>query len=229
MLNLIEMHPLFEHMSKESIERLLNCFDVQIKNYKKDEYIVLAGGRIDFIGIPLTGQVFMESIDYFGNSYIYTEIRQNSMFGEVFISSPAQRSTVNYKSITDSSILFIKTEPILHLCKNNCPYHQILIENLVSLLAQKSRTLIDKIEIISSKTIRERILIYLFKLSDLQKSRTVISPLNHKELACFLSVNRSSMQRELHQMKEDHLIDYNKNLYVLIDAVYSNNRMNELG
>lgn len=215
MENILQKHPFFSGIQKNDIEKLLNCLSVYNKSYRKDEYIIKAGNNIDFIGILLSGRIFMEKEDYSGNNYFYTEIQQDNLFGEVFICPDTQSSTVNYRAITDCTILFIKYDTVLHMCRKNCRCHQILIENLVNLIAYKSRGFMDKIEIISKKSLRERILTYLSLLSQKQHSNTVKSPLNHKELADFLCVNRSSMLRELHHMEEANLIKVNRNTYVL--------------
>lgn len=216
MKDILENHPLFKGINKTELEKLLKCLSVIKKSYKKDEYIIHEGNQINFIGLIISGRIFMEKEDYAGNIYFYTEIHQDNLFGEVFICPHIQSSTVNYRAVTDCTVLFIKYDNILHLCKNNCRYHQRLNENLVNLIAYKCRSLMDKIEIISKKTIRERILTYLLQLSVEQSNpRQVTSPFNHKEMASFLCVNRSSMLRELHKMKEEHLLDFKRNMFHL--------------
>jgi CRP-like cAMP-binding protein len=212
---IVENHPLFKNIEKKEIEKLLQCLDIHEKKYKKDEYIVLEGNLINFVGIIVNGRIFMEKEDYFGNKYFYTEIEQHSLFGDVFISPHIKSSTVNYKAITDCTVLFIKYDNIMHFCEKNCDYHKQLLENLINLIALKSRTLMEKIEIISKKSLRDRILTYLALLAEKQQSNNVISPLNHKEMAEYLCVNRSSMLRELSNLQKDDVIDFCKNNYSL--------------
>lgn len=208
-------HPLFEGIHPSELSRLLECLPSFTKSYRKDEYIIQEGNSISYIGILISGRVFMEKEDCSGNVYLFAEIPPEHLFGEVFICPQTLSSTVNYRAISDCIILFIRYDSILHLCGDNCRDHQQLVTNLINLLALKSRYLLKKIEIISKKTIRERILSYLEHLAEKEHSKQVVSPLNHKELADFLCVNRSAMLRELRQMKLAQLIDYNKNYYVL--------------
>ncbi|ROR27475.1 CRP-like cAMP-binding protein [Mobilisporobacter senegalensis] len=216
-LDILQKHPLFEGINKSEIEKLLQCLKVYKKTYRKDEYIIYTGNKINFIGIIVTGRIFMEKEDYNGNSYFYTEIKHNNLFGEVFICPHIQNCTVNYRAITDCDLLFIKYDNILHMCRKSCAGHKKLIENLINLIAYKSRSLMDKIEILSKKSLRERILTYLMQLSFEKQNPTITSPLNHKELSEYLCVNRSSMIRELKRMKQDGLIDFDKNVYTLLD------------
>lgn len=215
MINTLEKHPLFAGISKDNIKILLDCLVLHRKTYKKNEYIIQEGNKVPYVGILIYGRVYMEKEDASGNIYLITEIPKNFLFGEIFICPQPLYSTVNYRAVTDSTILFIKYESILHLSSHDCSCHQRLIENLVNLIALKSRAFIEKIEIISKNTIRERVLAYLSLLSVNQSSDRITSPFNHKEMASYLCVNRSSLIRELHRMKDENLIDYEKNKYVL--------------
>nr|WP_243167837.1 Crp/Fnr family transcriptional regulator [Anaerocolumna cellulosilytica] len=183
--------------------------------YKKDEYIILAGNTIDFVGLILEGRVFMEKVDYYGNKYFYTEIKETNTFGEVFIRPMAGNCTVNYKAATESSILFIHYDKLLKSCRKECSSHKQVIDNLINLLAGKNRMFMEKIEIISKKSLRDRILTYLALLMEKSNKTTVRSPLNRKEMAEFLCVNRSAMIRELKRLKEEEIIDYYSNSFII--------------
>jgi len=216
LVEILKIHPLFNNIEIQDIERLLECLDTYERSYKKNEYIILEGSLINFIGIIITGRVFIEKEDYLGNEYIYAEIEKNNIFGEVYIGQSVQGSTVNYKAMTDCVILFIKYKSIFRDCSKNCSYHKKLLENLIKLMASKSRILIEKIEIISKKSLRERIMTYLLMLAEKQKSNRVISHLNHREMSEFLGVNRSAMIRELSRMKREGIIDFNRNQYDIL-------------
>lgn len=217
LVDILEKHPLFNNIERQDIERLLDCLDTYERSYEKNEYIVLEGSLINFIGIIISGRIFIEKEDYLGNEYIYVEIEKDNIFGEEYIGQNFQSSIVNYKAMTDCVVLFIKNDSIFRDCSKNCSYHKQLLENLIKLMASKSKLLIEKIEIISKKSLRERILTYLLILAEKQKSKRVISNLNHREMAEFLCVNRSSMIRELGRMKEEGIIDFNKNQYVILN------------
>ena len=71
----------------------------------------------------------------------------------------------------------------------------------------------QKIEILSKTTLRQKILCYLSQLSVSQKSKDVVVPLNRTEMAAYLNSNRSAMSRELKAMQEDGLISVEGNLF----------------
>ena len=85
LVDILEKHPLFNNIERQDIERLLDCLDTYERSYEKNEYIVLEGSLINFIGIIISGRIFIEKEDYLGNEYIYVEIEKDNIFGEVYI------------------------------------------------------------------------------------------------------------------------------------------------
>lgn len=215
MLTSLKNHPLFRNISEENIKLLTDCLDIYEKEYLKNEYIILENNKIDFIGIVTQGSIYMEQEDFFGNKYFFTSMPKNNLFGEIFISYDIIDCSVNYRATTNCKIIFIRYASILNKCQKSCIQHSQLIENLINLMAYKSRILIEKIGIISKSTIRQRLITYFKILSKKQKTNTIISNLNHTELADYICANRSSMLRELKNMEKDGLIKFKDNTYHL--------------
>ena len=97
-----------------------------------------------------------------------------------------------------------------------CVFHHRLIENMVRIIANKNRDLMRKVEVVSKRTIREKLLAYLSIQTQTQNSRYFEIPLGRVELAEYLCVDRSVLTRELVKMKEDGLIDYDKNCFRIL-------------
>lgn len=226
----LKNHPLFFRIEENDIQVLLRCFHFQRKNYKKDEYIILEGDSIQFIGVILHGTILMEKNDLYGNKYFFTELRERELFAEPFMGTFIQNSTVNYRAMTNCSILIFPYKLIWKTCSENCYFHSIFIENLMNLLALKTRILLAKIEIISKKSIRDRILTFLNMIRTDQdiigfhnivqpinlKENEVFIPLNNTEIAEYLCVNRSALVRELSKMKVENIISIKNNIFYLL-------------
>ena len=97
-----------------------------------------------------------------------------------------------------------------------CTFHHRLIENMVRMIGDKNVQLMRKIEIISKKTLREKALAYLRLQAEAQQSQRITVPLGRVELADYLCANRSALTRELAAMKQDGILDYDKNTFVLL-------------
>ncbi len=207
---LISQHTLFEKVPYEETMRLMQCLRAHQKQYKKGERIVVDGMPVQYVCAVLSGRIFMDRIDRFGNRYLYMEIPSRGLLGEPYLYSESWGGDVSYTAITDCTILLMEYGRLLHLCPRACPCHRQLLENFIGLLIQKNQRLMQKIEIVSKKSLRGRIQTYLRLLMRQQRSDVVACPLNRTEMAEFLCVNRSAMTRELFCMQEEGLIELKK-------------------
>ena len=87
---------------------------------------------------------------------------------------------------------------------------------MVRLIARKNRELMRKVEVVSKKTLREKILAYLSIQSQAQGSSRFEIPLGRVEWAEYLCADRSALTRELAKMKDEGLISYNKNFFEIL-------------
>ena len=87
---------------------------------------------------------------------------------------------------------------------------------MVRIIAGKNRELMKKVEVVSQKTLREKILAYLSHQSQRAESRYFEIPLSRQELAEYLCADRTALSRELASMKADGLIDYDKNMFRIL-------------
>ena len=116
----------------------------------------------------------------------------------------------------DAEILFMPFDRVMHSCTMACVFHHRLIENMVRIIARKNRELMRKIEVVSKRTIRDKLLAYLSLQAQTQDSPYFDIPLGRAELAEYLCVDRSALTRELAKMKEEGILDYDRNSFRLL-------------
>jgi len=213
---LLKKIPLFKEIAPEDFHQLFSHVKAHTEQFKRGEFIFLSGSRIDAFGIILSGHVQIIKEDVFGNRVLLSDLRTPEVFGESFVCSNNYTLTISAQVIEDACILFFPFKPVLHVCHNACEFHNILIRNIVEMIAIKNIKLLEKLEVSTKHSLREKILTYLSLLSQEQKTKTLISPLNRISLADFLGVNRSSLTRELNQMQDEGLLSYSKNTYTLL-------------
>ena len=73
-----------------------------------------------------------------------------------------------------------------------------------------------KVEAVSKRSIREKLLSYLSIQAQTQGTRYFEIPLGRIELAEYLCVDRSALTRELVKMKDEGLIDYDRNWFRML-------------
>ena len=114
-----------------------------------------------------------------------------------------------------SQILFIDYRKIITTCSSSCEFHTRLISNMLQILAAKNISLMQKMEHITKRGTREKLLSYLSEQAVFQKSSTITIPFNRQELADFLSVDRSAMSKELCKMRDEGILEFQKNQFTL--------------
>ena len=202
----MEVKSIFEGISEADIEKMLKCFEARKLTFKKDRTIVTNIINVKLIGIMLSGTANMERYDYNGNRSIIEKLSPNSVFGEVFSRLGSDISVI---ATSDCEVLFIEYEHIIKKCKKGCLYHNILTNNMLKLLSQKIVELNERVEILSKRSIRDKLLSYFELLASSNPKRSFLLPFTYTDLADYLSVDRSAMMRELKNLKEEGFIQTN--------------------
>ena len=208
--------PLFFGIKPEELKAMLGCIGYHIGTFKKGDIVAFEEENIKHIGIIISGSVDMIKEDLWGNKTMLVRMRKNELFGETFACGSDNLSVVTFLVSGDAQILFIPFNRVMHSCTMACVFHHRLIENMVSIIANKNRDLMRKVEVVSKRTIREKILAYLSIQAQVQESRYFVIPLGRVELAEYLCVDRSALTRELVKMKEDGLINYDRNCFRIL-------------
>ncbi len=210
-----EQIPLFDGIKEEELNQLLYCMKGYNHSFSKGEIIILEQEKVQYIGIVLSGIVNMIKEDIWGEQTLLTYMNKGELFGENFAVQKSSNSAVTFIASTKVEVLFLPASNIIHVCPKNCSFHARLTQNMFNLLGQKSVSLINKIEICSKPTIREKILAYLSLIAQNQRSRYITVPTNRSQMAEYLGVNRSAMTRELSKMQQEGIIDFDKNTFTI--------------
>ena len=204
---------LFRGIKQEDMGAMLSCTGYHISDYAKGQVIALENEQIRHVGIVLSGAVDMVKEDIWGNKTLLARIGKEELFGESFACCEDNLSLVTFSAPEETRVLFIPFHRIMHTCSMACEFHHKLVENMVGIIAGKNRELMRKVEVVSRKTLREKILAYLSHQSQKEEDRYFAIPLSRQELAEYLCADRTALSRELASMKADGLIDYDKNMF----------------
>lgn len=210
---ILEKVSLFQGIQKSEISDVLNCMDSNTKKYSKNQIIVREGMKMNNLGIILDGSVQVIREDIMGNRMIVASLFSGEIFGETFACAGVDASPVSVIADEDSTILWIALTRIVTPCTTACDFHSQLIMNLLQILAKKNLYLNNKMELLSKRSIREKILSYLAEQANKHKTAVFEIPLNRNEMADYLCIDRSAMSRELSKLKEEGILDYHKNSF----------------
>ncbi len=213
---LVALCPLFRGILPDELHALLHCLSAKEFFPKKGGFILASPGTQPLIGVVLEGSVQMISEDSFGKRSLITILSKGSIFGESYSCMKERNRSIAYQANEASRILILDYGRILHACKLVCRFHHRMIENMVELIALKNLELVEKLEVISCATIREKLLTYLGREAQRAGTNHFTIPMSRTALAEYLCVDRSAMTRELAHMREEGLLRFDKRQFVLL-------------
>lgn len=186
-----------------------NCSKVQKKDFCKGEVITTYIEKRNQLCILLCGEADLVRYDFNGNRTIVEHYSVNDIFGEIFYTVNTNNELF-VEARKDSSVLFFIYDDIKTKCKSNCSFHEKFLLNLPELFLYEIADLNTRIELLSKRTIREKLLGYFNIVSSKTISKSFSIDFSLTDLADYLSIDRSAMMRELKSLKEEGIIEKNR-------------------
>lgn len=210
---------LFGGCSTSETEEMLGCLGAQEKEYPKECVIYHTGQNVNKMGVLLSGGINIIRTDIWGNQNIIGHIMPGEVFAETYACIPGEPLLADVVTVKPSTVLFLDVWKVMGTCTSSCSHHERLIRNMVTIMATKNLNLAQKMNHITPKTIRERLLSYLSQEAVRHKGESFEIPFNRQQLADYLSVERSALSGELSKMRRDGLLVYKKNHFTLLERV----------
>ncbi len=201
---------ILDHISQEEYKRMMVCFHAIERSYMPGEIITTFGQGSALVGILLDGEAVVMRTHFDGRQTILEQLEEGDIFGETLSAAASETSLIQIISYKRTRIQFIDYGHLVKRCSNACSFHSQLVSNALMLISQKAVQLSERLDILSQRTIRDKLLSYFSLLSKKNKSESFDLPFTMSDLADYLSVDRSAMMRELKKMREEGLVNVNK-------------------
>ena len=206
---------LFAGVGTHDLDSMMSCLSAKERNYKKNEFIFHTGDKVTQIGMVLEGTVHMMKEDVWGNVMILGEACPGDLFGEVYACAGVKHLEVGVVAKTDVKVLFLDIQKVLTVCSNGCEFHSKIIRNLLSSIAERTLEMTRKVEHMSQRSLRDKVLSYLSSEAVRAGSKEFTIPFNRQQLAEYLSVDRSALSAELGKMRDEGMLEFWKNQFKL--------------
>ncbi len=223
-LEILKSANLFQGIEESDLPPLLSCLSAKTAHYDKGQTVFFGGESPKRFGVVLSGEVQIVQDDYYGNRSILARIGPGNLFGESFACTEIGSLPVGVIATADSELLFIDCRRLATPCAKACAFHGRLIQNMLNIVAMKNIALTQKIEFISKRTTREKLLAYLSAEAKRAGSGRFCIPFSRQELADYLSVERSAMSAELSRLRDDGMLTFHKNEFELLGSDHRKNR-----
>lgn len=207
--------PLFAGITPDDLTAMLACLRARRVGYPRDAAILMAGDPARDIGVVVSGRAQVERDDAFGNRAILTDLNPGDMFAEAFVCAGVKEMPLSVIAAEACEVLWIDYGRVISTCTSGCAFHEALIRNMLSILAGKNILLNGKIEALSARTTRDKLLTYLSAQARRAGGGTFAIPFSRQELADYLAVDRSALSREIGAMAREGLIRCDRNRFEL--------------
>ena len=199
--------PLFTGIRREELTSMLDCLGGKTVEISKGAPVFLEGDPAQFVGVVLSGAIQILRDDYYGNRSVMTAVEPGELFGEAFSCAGIKTLPVSAIALKNSTVLLLDCKHVLTVCPKACQFHNQLVNNLLRVMARKNLALSQKIQVMSHKTTKEKLMAYLLDQAKRKQSPEFVIPYDRQALADYLGVERSAMSAEISKLKKAGIID----------------------
>ena len=193
-------------------KNLSSCVNVKSKVFYNKELILSYSPIKKKIGFITEGKANIVKTDKEGNTTIMRDLKENDIFSNLFFQETEDE--IYIISNGETKVIFIDYYNIIKNCNKACPFHNNIVLTLFDLLIEDNKQQNEKIELLSKRTVEEKILFFLKQRMNENNIFKVTT--SYKAIAEYLFVDRSNLMRELKKMEEKGLIErYEKTIKIL--------------
>ncbi|KPU44714.1 DNA-binding transcriptional dual regulator Crp [Oxobacter pfennigii] len=208
---------LFNCFSQAELIRLFHSDNYRITQYNKGQVIHLQNEICRTMDIVLKGRVAVQKINEEGNILKINVFSAGSILGANLLFSNRNFYPMTVISESQTVLLHIYKELVLELSQTNAHF----MTGLMTVISDRILLLTDKIDAISLKTVRQKIVDFLKYEYSIQKSNVLKLTISKRDLAERFGIQRTSLSRELNKMRKEGLLEYSAKTITLkrIDIV----------
>lgn len=203
--------PLFRGLTPAEWDALAQTGQLRTKTFSRHEIIFHAGSRIHEVGVVLRGSVHIENLDLWGTKTILSSVPAGQVFAETYAFC-GDAMLVDAVAAEDCEVLFVN---VAAFSGGSSAGQDKLLHNLLAVSMRKNLSLSQRIFCTTPKTVRGRLLTYFSAQTAACGRLEFDIPFNRQQLADYLNLDRSALSKELCRMRDEGLLQFEKNHFVL--------------
>ena len=193
-------------ISQQEQQAMRACLGVYEQSFRPEDVVYDFGDGRNMLGILTEGAAVVERIDRDGNRTILEHLEPGGVFGEMMMFKTVGRDSVVVRAVHPCRISFLRSEAVLQRCEHACACHNRMVENLFHLVTEKAASLSERVEVLSRRSIREKLMRYFELQAAKRRQPSFLLPFSLSALADYISADRSAMMRELKKMRQEMLV-----------------------
>ena len=206
--------PLFAGITGPELDAMLPCLHPVRRRAARGEVLLACGQENHSLGIVLSGSIEAVRPLPGGGRIPVSHMGAGGVFGDV-LGGAGLRSPVTVTAAEACEVLLFPYDALLSPCARLCPAHGRLVQNLLAAVGRKYFQLFSRIELLTLKSLRAKIALYLLGEAAQAGADTFTIPYSRAALAEYLGCERSALSRELSRMQADGLLETYKSSFKL--------------
>ena len=207
---------LLKDVDEAGFARLCECMHVKELRLKNRETFIREADPCTRIGVVVLGAVQLSRQRLDGGRAVLETVHENGTFGTTYVFRDAKTMGISISAVGETVVLLFDTDRLLHPCHKVCAAHVQFMHNLLSVMSQTTFQLKQKLRILSQRTIRGRVLLFLQIRAKRAMSKEFDIPFDRQALADFLCVDRSALSAELSKLRKERKVESVKNHFKLL-------------
>ena len=207
---ILKKHSFFSVLSEAEIADFINFAKPEFLELAPGEIVSMQSGTEPKLGVVLTGDLKLYSIDYDGNKMMINALHGNGTVGSMQFMM--DRFDLLFEAVADTESKLALFSPSSLLVTNEkaaVVQHKVFV-NVVMSQRELFVRLSEHLLCLSQKTIRDKILRFLKIQSERCRAYEFDIPFSREEFASYLAVDRASLSRSLSELKREGIIDFKK-------------------
>lgn len=197
----LEGLPLFRGLLTGEIERFLSATGARVESYRKGDMVLDGLSRNSLIGVMVEGAAQIVSVDRSGNEVVGHKLMRGMMVGATSAILPQVDDSASVEALSEVQVLWVPYIALLTAGTKLGRVHGIVMKNILEALAMKNVLMLDKLELLSQRTLRDRLIVYLLQ-RERHEGHTRVRVPGRVQMAKELECNRSALTREIASMRE---------------------------
>jgi len=206
----VAMSGLFKYLDDKHFDQAWQELNMAPHNFNDQQIIYGQGESVKRAGIVHSGLVKGERLHAEGTTSLAYYYAKGEVFAFEGALSGKRTSPLQIAADDDTCIIFFDVQKIFV-----SSFERQLTKGLMELLANDDIKKLYRIEVLSKKGLRDRIMTHFELMASRNDGRSFRLHMSRQQLANYLCVNRSALSYELNEMKREGLIDFDKKKYTI--------------
>lgn len=207
---------LVRDIDESAFSHVCKCLKAKSLRLLNRETLLREDSPCNKIGVVIRGIVRLYRHGKDGRRSVLEDVLPGEVFGTTYAFRDSKELGVNASAVGDADVLLFDASSIMKPeCREICKAHMQFVRNLLSIMCHKTLQVKQKLRILSQRTIRARLMMYLRLVAKRLKTVEFNISFDRQSLADYLCVDRSALSAELSKLKSERLIEFEKNHFRL--------------